>query len=309
MAVACLLICYIQRIISRGFIRGTENKMQTKEPEWTEIIEPHGHIFDLKLKELWKYRDLIYLFVHRDFVAQYKQTILGPAWHFIQPLFTTITFTIIFGKIAQISTDGVPPFIFYMAGTVIWTYFSGVLTATSGTFTGNAGIFGKVYFPRLAVPVAHVVSKLIAFAIQFVFFLFFLGYFIWKGSDIHPNIWIIATPLLLLMMAGFGFSLGIIISALTTRYRDLTVLVGFGVQLLMYASPVIYPLSALSEEWRFWMGLNPIAPIIELFRYAYLGAGSLNLLMLGTSFLIIAVILFIGILIFNRTERTFMDTV
>ena len=162
--------------------------MTEKEPEWTEIIEPHGHIFDLKLKELWKYRDLIYLFVHRDFVAQYKQTILGPAWHFIQPLFTTITFTIIFGKIAQMSTDGVPPFIFYMSGIVIWTYFSTVLTATSSTFTGNAGLFGKVYFPRLAVPTAHVISKLIAFFIQFIFFLLFLGYFIWKGSDIHPNL-------------------------------------------------------------------------------------------------------------------------
>ena len=283
--------------------------MTSNEPEWTEIIEPHGHIFDLKLKELWKYRDLIYLFVHRDFVAQYKQTILGPAWHFIQPLFTTITFTIIFGKIAQISTDGAPPFLFYMAGTVIWTYFSNVLTSTSSTFTGNAGIFGKVYFPRLAVPVAHLFSRLIAFVIQFIFFLCFLVYFILQGSDIHPNIWALATPLLLLMMAGLGFGLGIIISAMTTRYRDLTVLVGFGVQLLMYASPIIYPLSTLPEKWQFWVGLNPIAPIVELFRYAYLGTGSINLTMLGISFLVISVILFIGIIMFNKVERTFMDTV
>jgi len=283
--------------------------MAVKEPEWTEIIEPHGHIFDLKLKELWKYRDLIYLFVHRDFVAQYKQTILGPAWHFIQPLFTTIVFTIIFGKIAKMSTDGVPPFIFYMAGTVIWTYFSGVFTATSSTFTGNAGLFGKVYFPRLAVPVAHVISKLVAFVIQFIFFLFFLGYFIWQGSDVHPNIWMLTTPLLLLMMAALGFGLGMIISALTTKYRDLTVLVGFGVQLLMYVSPVIYPLSLLSEKWRFWVELNPVAPIIETFRYSYLGSGSVNLTMLGVSFLVITVILFIGIIMFNKTERTFLDTV
>jgi lipopolysaccharide transport system permease protein len=283
--------------------------MITKEPEWTKIIEPHGHIFDLKLKELWKYRDLIYLFVRRDFVAQYKQTILGPAWHIIQPLFTTIVFTIIFGKIANMSTDGVPPFIFYMSGTVIWTYFSSVLTSTANTFTGNAGIFGKVYFPRLAIPIAHVVSRFIAFAIQFTFFLLFLGYFIWQGSDIHPNLWIISTPLLLLMMAALGFGLGMIISALTTRYRDLTVLVGFGTQLLMYASPVIYPLSTLPEEWRFWVSLNPVAPVIELFRYSYLGSGSVDITMLGVSFFTIAVILFLGIILFNKIERTFMDTV
>lgn len=283
--------------------------MQIEETEWTKIIEPHGHIFDLKLKELWKYRDLIYLFVHRDFVAQYKQTILGPAWHFIQPLFTTIIFTIIFGKIAQLSTDGIPPFLFYMSGIVIWTYFSNVLTSTSSTFTSNAGIFGKVYFPRLAVPVAHLFSRLIAFAIQYIFFLIFLAYFIWRGADVHPNIWVLATPLLLLMMAAFGLGLGIIISALTTRYRDLTVLVGFGVQLLMYASPIIYPLSTIPEKWQFWLGLNPIAPIVEMFRYAYLGAGSINLSMLGISFVEISVILFIGVIMFNKVERTFMDTV
>lgn len=288
--------------------RGTI-KMRIEEPEWTDIIEPHGHVFDLKLKELWTYRDLIYLFVHRDFVAQYKQTILGPAWHFIQPLFTTITFTIIFGKIAQMSTDGVPPFIFYMAGIVIWTYFSSVLTSTSSTFTGNAALFGKVYFPRLAVPVAHVISRLIAFIIQFSFFLVFLGYFIWKGADLHPNIWVLATPLLLLMMAALGFGLGMFISALTTRYRDLNVLVGFGVQLFMYASPIIYPLSTLPDKWRFWASLNPVAPIIELFRYAYLGSGSINLTMLAVSFIEISGIVFLGIIMFNKTERTFLDTV
>ena len=282
---------------------------QLPDNYWTEIIRPHGQIFDLKLKELWKYRDLIYLFVHRDFVAQYKQTILGPAWHFIQPLFTTIIFTVIFGKIAQLSTDGAPPFLFYMSGTVIWTYFSTVLTATSSTFTANTAIFGKIYFPRLVIPVANLFSKLIAFAIQFFFFLCFLGYFIWQGSDIQPNIWVLATPLLLLMMAALGFGLGIIISAMTTRYRDLIVLVGFGVQLLMYASPIIYPLSTLPEEWRFWAGLNPVAPIVELFRYAYLGTGSTDLTMLGMSFLMISGILFVGIIMFNKVERTFMDTI
>jgi lipopolysaccharide transport system permease protein len=282
---------------------------QLADSYWTEVIEPHGHLFDLKLKELWKYRDLIYLFVHRDFVAQYKQTILGPAWHFIQPLFTTTIFTIVFGKIAQLSTDGAPPFLFYMAGIVIWTFFSNVFTATSSTFTSNAAIFGKVYFPRLAVPIAHLFSKFIAFAIQFFFFLCFLAYFIMQGSDIQPNIWVLATPLLLLMMASLGLGLGIIISAMTTRYRDLTVLAGFGVTLLMYASPIIYPLSTLPEKWQFWVGLNPIAPIVELFRFAYLGTGSVQISMLGISFLIISGILIVGILIFNRVERTFMDTV
>jgi lipopolysaccharide transport system permease protein len=296
-------------MIALIIIAKTLNLKQLPDNYWTEIIEPHGHIFDLKLKQLWKYRDLIYLFVHRDFVAQYKQTILGPAWHFIQPLFTTIIFTIIFGKIAQLSTDGAPPFLFYMAGTVIWTYFSTVLTATSTTFTGNAGIFGKVYFPRLAIPIANLFSKLIAFTIQFFFFLCFVAYFIWQGNDVHPNIWVLATPLLLLMMAALGLGLGIIISAMTTRYRDLTVLVGFGVQLLMYASPIIYPLSTLPEKWQFWVGLNPIAPIVEMFRFAYLGTGSINLTMLGISFVVISVILFIGIIMFNKVERTFMDTV
>lgn len=282
---------------------------QIPDNYWTEVIEPHGNIFDLKLKELWQYRDLVYLFVRRDFVAQYKQTILGPVWHFIQPLFTTIIFTIIFGKIAQISTDGAPPFIFYMSGIVIWTFFSNVLTATSNTFTGNAAIFGKVYFPRLAIPVANLFSKLIAFFIQYIFFLCFLSYFYTQGADLNPNYWALITPVLLIMMAALGLGLGIIISAMTTRYRDLKILVGFGVQLLMYASPIIYPLSTLPEEWRFWAGLNPIAPIVELFRFAYLGTGSINITMLAVSFMVINVILLIGVIMFNKVERTFMDTV
>jgi lipopolysaccharide transport system permease protein len=277
--------------------------------QWTQVIEPHGRHFDLKLSELWRYRDLVFLFVHRDFVAQYKQTILGPAWHFIQPLMTTVMFTIVFGKIAKIPTDGVPPFIFYMAGTIIWTYFASVLTSTSNTFVGNAGIFGKVYFPRLAVPMATLISRLVAFAIQFIFFLSFLVWFALRGDEIHPNIWILATPLLLLMMAALGLGMGVIISALTTRYRDLTVLVGFGVQLLMYASPIIFPLSVLPEKWRFWAALNPIAPIVELFRHAFLGTGSINLGYLALSGLNILIILYIGIVMFNKVERTFMDTV
>ena len=284
-------------------------KASSKSNEWTHFIQPHGHAFDLKLAELWQYRDLISLFVHRDFVSQYKQTILGPTWHLIQPLLTTLMFTLVFGKIAKISTEGIPPFLFYMSGTVIWTYFASVLTVTASTFIGNAGIFGKVYFPRLAVPVATLLSKLIAFAIQFSFFLCFLAWFAFRGNEIHPNAWVLATPLLLLMMAALGLGLGIIVSAMTTRYRDLTVLVGFGVQLLMFASPIIYPLSILSDKWRFWAGLNPIAPIVELFRHAYLGTGSVSILQLGLSFMTIFIILIAGILLFNKVERTFMDTI
>ena len=276
---------------------------------WTQIIEPHGRTFDLKLGELWSYRDLVYLLVHRDFVAQYKQTILGPAWHLIQPLLVTIMFTLVFGKIAKISTEGIPPFVFYMAGTVIWTYFASILTITSNTFVGHAAIFGKVYFPRLVVPIATLFSSLIAFVIQFLFFLCFLAWFTYRGAEIHPNVLILATPLLLFMMAAFGLGIGIIISSLTTRYRDLTVLVGFGVQLLMYASPIIYPMSILPDKWKFWASLNPIAPIVELFRYAYLGTGSVGVLQLSLSFVMIITILFVGIAMFNRVERTFMDTV
>lgn len=217
------------------------------DEEWTTIIRPHEGWLDLRLGELLQYRDLIYLFVYRDFVAQFKQTILGPAWHIVQPLLTTIMFTIVFGNIAKLSTDGVPPFLFYMAGTVIWTYFANVLTRTSDTFIANANIFGKVYFPRLVMPVATLVSQLIGFSVQFLFFLCFVAWYALGASGVSPNAWMLITPLLLLMMASLGMGLGIIISSLTTRYRDLKVLVSFGVQLAMYATPVVYPISTVPE--------------------------------------------------------------
>ena len=279
------------------------------DTNWDIEISPKRHLFDINLKEIWYYRDLIYLFVHRDFVSEYKQTILGPAWHFFQPLFTTIIFTIVFSKIAKISTDGTSPFLFYMSGIVIWNYFANLITITSHTFSGNAAIFGKVYFPRLVIPVSNVFSKLLAFVIQFFFFLCFLVYFIWQGGDINPNLWILATPFLLFMMAALGLGLGIIVSSMTTRYRDLKILVGFGVQLLMYATPIIYPLSVLPEKWHLLISLNPVSPIVETFRHAYLGTGVIDYLMLGYSFLTISVILFIGVIMFNRVERTFMDTI
>ena len=273
------------------------------------VIQAQGNSFDLKVGELWAYRDLILLFVKRDFVVQYKQTILGPLWHIIQPLLTTLMFTIVFGKIAKLSTDGIPPFLFYMSGVVIWTYFSSVFTEVSGTFISNAQTFGKIYFPRLVIPISVLISKLVSFAIQFSFFLILLFFFVAKGAPIEPNWWILITPILLLMMGSFALGGGVIITAMTTRYRDLMVLIAFGVQLLMYLTPVIYPLSSLPEKWQFWASLNPIAPIIETFRYAYLGQGIVNIAMLATSAVIIFITLLLGVVMFNRVERTFMDTV
>lgn len=273
------------------------------------IIRPQRGWFDLRLGELWKYRDLVMLFVRRDFVSVYKQTILGPLWYLIQPLLTTIVFTIVFGNIAQLPTDGLPSFVFYMAGTVIWGYFAECLNKTSVTFISNASLFGKVYFPRLAVPISILISNLITFAIQFVLFLLFAAYFWFSGAQISPNLWVLLTPLLLIMLAGLGLGFGIIISALTTRYRDLRFLVAFGVQLWMYATPVIYPVSAIPEKYRPLIQANPLTPIVETFRYAFLGSGSINSLQLLYSAIFMLGILTIGILIFNHVEATFMDTV
>ncbi|MFC1488319.1 ABC transporter permease [Thermodesulfobacteriota bacterium] len=282
---------------------------QTLDTDWTTIIRPHGKWFDLKLRELWQFKDLIYLFVHRDFVSRYKQTILGPLWYIIQPLFSSGIFTIVFGKFAGLPTDGLPQFLFYLAGNVVWSNFSSGLTSTSRTFTANANLFGKVYFPRLAVPTATLISNLISFGIQFVLFIFFMAFFAAKGATIQPNLWILTFPLLLLMMAGLGLGSGIIISSATTKYRDLQQVVGFGTNLLMYATPIIYPLSAVPGKWKWVVLANPMTPIVETFRYAFLGAGTVNPLHLVYSGVFATVLLLIGILIFNRVERTFMDTV
>ncbi|MFV9505994.1 MAG: ABC transporter permease [Oscillochloridaceae bacterium umkhey_bin13] len=277
--------------------------------DWTMVIKPQGAWFDLKLGELWQYRDLVLLLVRRDFVAQYKQTILGPLWHIVQPLLTTIVFTIVFGRIAQLPTDDLPPFLFYMAGNVVWAYFATVIGGTSSTFISNANIFGKVYFPRLAMPVSLLISRMVGFFIQFVLFLGLVAYFWLAGAPIQPNAWVLLTPVLLLLMGGLGLGCGIIISALTTRYRDLVILVSFGVQLLMYATPVVYPLSAVPEQYRILVAANPIAPLVETFRYAFLGAGSASLGHLAYSAVVTVIILVIGAAMFNRVERTFMDTV
>ena len=278
--------------------------------EWDLIIQPKTGWLDLHLADLWRYRDLTMLFVWRDFVAQYKQTILGPLWHVLQPLITTIVFTIIFGKMAKLSTDDLPPLLFYMAGVTCWSYFADCVNRTSATFISNAGIFGKVYFPRLSVPVSIVISGVIRFAIQFALFLAFLIFYWMQDAGVHPNAAIVLTPFLLLLMAGLSLGAGIIVSALTTRYRDLQQVVGFGVQLMMYATPVVYPLSMIGGGSFRWLILaNPMTPIVETFRYAFLGSGTFDGIYLCYSAGFTVAILFIGVVLFNHVERTFMDTV
>lgn len=277
---------------------------------WDMIIRPKGHLLDLKLKEVWRYRDLLWLFVRRDFTAQYKQTILGPLWHFIQPIFTTIMFLVVFGKIANIPTDGVPPLLFYMSGITIWNYFASCLNSTSNTFVANAGIFGKVYFPRLVIPLSTVISNLVKFAIQFLLLMGVFVFFAIKGAPVHLTVSFLMIPVLVLMMAAMGLGLGIIISSLTTKYRDLSILIGFGVQLLMYATPIAYPLSFLKHnKFAAWIQWNPLTPIVEAFRYALFQNGSFSIGNLLYSGVFIVVVLFVGLLTFSRVERTFMDTV
>lgn len=276
--------------------------------KFTTIITAKRRWFDIDLKELWHYRDLILLFVRRTFVSQYKQTILGPAWAVIQPLFTTVIFTVIFGNIAGLAPGGVPTFVFYLAGSIAWTYFSGCLTATASTFTANASVMGKVYFPRLVMPVATVISQLISFAIQFLFFLLFFAYYVVTGN-VAPNLYLLLTPLLILQMACLGLGFGIIISALTTKYRDLAMLVSFGVQIWMYLTPVAYDISMIPDRLLPVYMLNPMTPVINTFRYGFLGTGNFDAGYYLVSWAVTVVVLFLGVILFNRVEKTFMDTV
>jgi lipopolysaccharide transport system permease protein len=276
---------------------------------WDLEIQPTGNWAGFNLKELWHYRDLLVLLVKRDFVAFYKQTILGPLWFFIQPIFTSAVYLIIFNRIANLSTDGLPAILFYLSGVTCWNYFSESLTKTSDTFTANANIFGKVYFPRLIIPVSIVLSSLIRFAIQFLLFLAIWIYFLVTTGKIHPNAYIFLLPVLILLMAGLGLGLGIIFSSLTTKYRDLKFLLTFGVQLLMFATPVIYPLSIMSEKYKWLIKLNPVTAIIETFRYGFLGSGSFDWGQLSYSAVVCLVLLIAGMAIFNKVERGFMDTV
>lgn len=278
--------------------------------EWSLIIQPHNRLLDLHLADVWCYRDLLWMFVRRDFVSVYKQTVLGPLWFFIQPLITTLVFTIIFSGVAMIPTDGFPAMLFYLAGMTPWNYFSTCLTKTSNTFVANAGIFGKVYFPRLVVPLSIVVSNIIQFGIQFLLFFGVLIYFLAAGSPVHPQ-WglaLILTPALILLMALLGLGAGIIVSSLTTKYRDFTFLIAFGIQLMMYGTPIIYSMSSIPEKWRWLIELNPMTAPIEAFRAIYLG-GNVPWSALGISSLATVVLLFVGVVMFNKVEKSFMDTV
>ena len=285
--------------------------VQQQSENWDLVIEPRSRILQLNLKEVWRYKYLLTMFVKRDIVSMYKQTLLGPLWFFIQPILTTITFVVIFGNIAKISTDGLPQILFYLAGITIWNYFSETRTATSNTFITNANIFGKVYFPRLVMPLSKVFSGLIKFGIQFSLFLIVLVYYLVKGSAVHPNLSgiLLITPIVVFIMAGLGLGIGLILSALTTKYRDLIFLITFGIQLLMYATPVIYPMSTISEKYKWIIAANPMSWLVEAFRNVYLGAGELSWAGLSYSFGSMVFILFVGTVFFNRVEKTFMDTV
>ena len=280
-----------------------------KDSDWTMEIRSRSGWFDINIPEIWQYRDLIALFVQRDFIAYYKQTVLGPLWFLLQPLLTTVVFTLVFSSIAHLSTDGFPPFLFYLSGTIAWTYFATCMTKTSNTFMANAGIFGKVYFPRLVVPISVVISNLISFAIQFGLFLIFLLWFYLNGSPVRPNLWILLTPLLLVQMAALGLGFGILISSLTTKYRDLSLALGFGVQLWMYTTPVVYPLSQIPAQWQWLFALNPMTAIVETFRYAYLGSGAIQPWMLGVSLCTTLLVVIAGIVLFSRVEKNFMDII
>lgn len=283
--------------------------MSEHTSDWDLTIEPQSSLFDLNLKDVWRYRDLLWMFVKRDFVSFYKQTILGPLWFFIQPLFTTIIYTFIFGGLANLSTDSLPQPLFYMAGITAWNYFSDCITKTSTVFKDNANIFGKVYFPRLIMPLSIVASNLVRFAVQMILMIMMMGYYAWNGANFHMT-WAIALfPLLVILMALMGLGLGLIITALTTKYRDLAFLVTFGIQLLMYTTTVIYPLSSAPAKYKTMISLNPMTGIIECFRFAFLGQGQLTWNTLGYSTVFTLVSLLLGILIFNKTEKTFVDTV
>ena len=284
------------------------------EEKFTTVIRPKTGWFDLKLKEVYEYRDLIFLFVKRNFVSKYKQTILGPLWAIIQPLLTTVVFTLVFGNIAGLAPGGVPSFLFYLSGTILWTYFSNSLTQTANTFVANSSTMGKVYFPRLVMPISTIISELISLVIQYAFLLIFLIYYVITDQGVQPNLWILMTPLIVLQLAMLSLGFGIIISALTTKYRDLAMLVGFGTQLWMYASPIAYDMFSMGAfapegKWHMLYMCNPITSIVNLFRYGYLGIGAVEWNFYAIGWGTTLVVLFVGVILFSRVEKTFMDTV
>ncbi|WP_114936929.1 ABC transporter permease [Mucilaginibacter endophyticus] len=284
----------------------------TNDNDWDIEITAKSSIFDLNLKDLWHYRDLLLLFVRRDFVSFYKQTILGPIWFFVQPVITILFYTLVFGNLAGIPVDGLPKPLFYLAGTIVWNYFSECLTKTSTVFRDSAGLLGKVYFPRLIMPLSVVLSNLIKFGVQFILFLILYVFYWSKGSDINPNAILMMLPLLIVMIAALGLGFGMIISAVTTKYRDLAFIVSFGVPLLMYTTTVIYPLSIVEIKYPAYSWLikfNPVTAIIETFRYGFLGRGAFSWQLMGYSLITTLIILLTGTIIFNRVEKNFVDTV
>lgn len=279
------------------------------EQQWTEEINSHDSLFTINFKEVWQYRDLLIMLVKKEYITFYKQTILGPIWFFVQPILTTLIYVLLFGQIAKLSTDGSPQIAFYLSGITLWNYFSECLTKTSSVFKDNAAVMGKVYFPRLIMPLSIVVSGLMKFSIQFTLFICVIFYFTFVKGLIHPNIWVIATPFLLLLMACFSLGMGMIFSSLTTKYKDLVFLLTFGIQLLMYASPVVFPISSIPEKYKWIIISNPLTGIFECFRYGFLGTGNFEPTSLIFSTLTTLVILTIGVLVFNKVEKSFMDTV
>ncbi len=281
-----------------------------REEDWTSVIKARNNLLDINLKEIWQYRDLYTLFVKRNIITQYKQTVLGPLWYFIQPILTTVMYMVVFGGIAKISTDGLPQPLFYLSGIVCWQYFSNCLTATSNTFVNNQGMFGKVYFPRLIVPLSNVTSNLVKMLIQLLLFVVVYVYYLCIGVGVYPNLYACLFPLLIFLLAGLSLGFGILISSLTTKYRDLTILFSFVVQLWMYATPIIYPLSTVPDgKLKTLMLINPITSIVEAFKYGTLGVGMMSWGWLAYSFAFMVVLLFVGIIVFNKVEKSFMDTV
>lgn len=283
--------------------------MEQNQEQWTTVIKPKTGLFEIDFKEIMRYKDLLIMFVRRDIVTQYKQTVLGPLWFFINPALTTVMYMIVFGGIAGISTDGLPQPLFYLSGICLWNYFSTCLNKTSATFLANQHIFGKVYFPRLIMPISTVISSLVTLGIQLLLFIAVYIYYVFAGVSISPNIYMLLIPVLIVMLAGLSLGFGIIVSSMTTKYRDLSILFTFIVQLWMYATPIIYPLSVMSPKKQMIASLNPVSSIIETFKFATMGTGTFSWAQLGYSFAFMCVVLGIGIIVFNKVQRSFMDTV
>ena len=286
----------------------TSIKLQDNE-KWDLVLQPKSKLLDLKIRELIRYRDLVLLFIKRDFTTAYKQTILGPLWYIVQPLVSTVMYTFIFGNLAEIGTDGVPYLLFYFAGTMLWTYFTGTLNSASSVFTSNSGLFGKIYFPRLTVPISTTVGHIIKLGIQFACLLVFYIYYLIVGANVNPSWWILAFPLLIIWIGLLGCGIGMVISALTTKYRDLNQLLSFGLSLAMYATPIVYPLSEAPANLAWVFYINPMSAPVELFRIWFYGAGSVPTPMIFLSLGMTAVFFFFGLVLFNRNERTFVDVV